>query len=121
MLFRASVGFEPGMESHAGGSSSEIIWSGGEGEVFRIDDLLDFSSEDIGAPIGGVGGSSSHGEKSRAKLAFSERNSGDSSVTETEAAATCDEVSRPAPSVVEANDSGGGCPFSGELCMPVSL
>lgn len=104
------------MECNAGGSSQEVIWSDGGGEGFRIDDLLDFSSEDIGATIGSAGGS--HEEKARPESAFSERNSSDSSVTETEAAATCDEVSRPASNVVEADGSGGACPFPGELCVP---
>lgn len=115
-LFRASAGFEPGMECYACVGSQEFIWSEGGGEGFRIDDLLDFSCDDIGATIGGAGGS--HGEKARLESAFSERNSGDSSVTETEAAATCDEVSRPTLNVVEADGSGGACPFSGELCVP---
>nr|ABR16093.1 unknown [Picea sitchensis] len=108
------------MESYAGESSPEVIWSGGGEEAFGIDDLLDFSCEDIGAPTGGAG--CSHGEKSHPESAFSEPNSGDSSVTETEAAAaaaaTCDEVSRPAPNVVEVDGSGGVCLFSGELCVP---
>lgn len=104
------------MECNAGGSSQEVIWSDGGGEGFRIDDLLDFSSEDIGATIGSAGGS--HEEKARPESAFSERNSSDSSVTETEAAATCDEVSRPASNVDEADGSGGACPFPGELCVP---
>lgn len=78
-----------------------------EGEVlFRIDDLLDFSNEEIGGPIG----SSDENDEAEAE----ERNSDDSSVTETEAAATCEVASRPTPNVVEAD--AGLVPA--ELCVP---
>ncbi|KAH9326233.1 hypothetical protein KI387_006411, partial [Taxus chinensis] len=79
-----------------------------DGEAaFRIDDLLDFSNEEIGGPIG------SSDENDDAGAEAEERNSADSSVTETEAA-TCEVASRPSPNVVEA-DAGL---IPGELCVP---
>eukprot|EP01018_Ginkgo_biloba_P020579 Gb_13387 [translate_table: standard] len=72
-------------------------------ETFRIDDLLDFSNEDIGGPIGNDGNNQ--------EAAVSERTS-DSSVTETEAA----EESSPClriPNIVEADG-----PPPSELYVP---
>uniref|UniRef100_A0A0D6QX04 GATA transcription factor n=1 Tax=Araucaria cunninghamii TaxID=56994 RepID=A0A0D6QX04_ARACU len=94
------------------------VSSESEAAAFRIDDLLDFSSEEIGGPIGSSDDNDeeSNGNGNNAE----ERNSGTGSSSVTEAATSASEVASRAssPNVVEADAVAAAVGGVVELCVP---